>query len=162
MCLDEIFLVPPCPCHYDSSFCFHVVVSLKASMEKFHPLCQTSSHADKPNSAQWYAEFAHECSKFALNLLGMPLKIFCWLASWQFVDFLPTFLNLLMFFTDLSNFVDLFGLFGHFVDLFDLVSPVTHWASMGNFHPPCRTPSHADALNLGQCCSKLVQDCAKN
>ena len=34
-------------------------------------------------------------------------------------------------------------------------------ASMENFHPLRRTPSHADVLNSAHCCTELPQDCAE-
>ena len=34
-------------------------------------------------------------------------------------------------------------------------------ASMENFYPLRRTPSHTDALNSAHCCAELAQDCAE-
>ena len=40
-----------------------------------------------------------------------------------------------------------------------LVAAIGHHASMENFHPLCRMPSHADALKSAHCCAEFAQGC---
>ena len=103
-------------------------------------------------------QYTKKCSKVFLSILE---KYFVdpFLATWICLPFLATGKFLLMFFGNLSHFLDLFALFCHFPDLFGQVSPVTcskiPWPWCTEFGACHITP---DALQNSRCNHTTMPD----